>query len=75
MKIVVVKNYDELSKLGAEIIASKIKENPACTLGLATGSSPIGTYQNLVRMYEDGKISFKDVISLASLYPLTAISI
>ncbi len=61
MKIVVVKNYDELSKLGAEIIASKIKENPACTLGLATGSSPIGTYQNLVRMYEDGKISFKDV--------------
>lgn len=61
MKIVVVKNFDELSKLGAEIIASKIKENPACTLGLATGSSPIGTYQNLVRMYEDGKISFKDV--------------
>ena len=46
MKVVVVKNYDELSKLGAEIIANLIKEKPNCTLGLATGSSPVGTYQN-----------------------------
>lgn len=63
MKIVVVKNYDELSQKGAEIIASIVKENPACTLGLATGSSPIGTYEYLVKDYKEGKISFKDVKS------------
>lgn len=63
MKVVVVKNYDELSKLGAQIIAKLIKEKPDCTLGLATGSSPVGTYQNLIKMYEEGKISFKDVKS------------
>lgn len=63
MKVIVVKDYEELSKKGAEIIANVIKENPACTLGLATGSSPIGTYQNLVAMNKKGEISFKDVKS------------
>lgn len=63
MKIVVVKDYDELSKLGAEVIANVIKKNPKCTLGLATGSSPVGTYQNLVKMVENKEISFKDVHS------------
>lgn len=61
MKIIVVKDYEELSKKGAEIIAGVIKKNPSCTLGLATGSSPIGTYQNLVKMVEAKEISFKDV--------------
>ena len=50
-----------MSDLGAEIIANTIKANPSCTLGLATGSSPIGTYQNLVKAYENKEISFKDV--------------
>ncbi len=61
MKIIVVKNYAEMSKLGAEIIADTIKNNPACTLGLATGGSPVGTYQNLIKMYENKEISFKNV--------------
>ena len=39
MKVIVVKNYDELSELGASIIAKLIKEKPNCTLGLATGFS------------------------------------
>lgn len=61
MKIIVVKDYQAMSDLGAEIIANTIKANPSCTLGLATGSSPIGTYQNLVKAYENKEISFKDV--------------
>ena len=61
MKVIVVKDYQAMSDLGAEIIANTIKANPSCTLGLATGSSPIGTYQNLVKAYEDKEISFKDV--------------
>ena len=63
MKVIVVKNYDELSELGASIIAKLIKEKPDCTLGLATGSSPVGTYQNLIKAYNNGEISFKDVHS------------
>ena len=63
MNVIVVKDYEEMSKKGSEIIADVIKKNPSCTLGLATGSSPIGTYQNLVKMNKNGEISFKDVKS------------
>ena len=61
MQVIKVKNYEELSKVAADIIADLIKAKPDCTLGLATGSSPIGLYQNLIKMYEKGEISFKDV--------------
>ncbi len=61
MKVIVVKDYQAMSDLAAEIIVNTIKANPSCTLGLATGSSPIGTYQNLVKDVEAGEISFKDV--------------
>ena len=61
MKVIVVKDYEALSELGAEIIANTIKANPSCTLGLATGSSPIGTYQNLVKAYQAKEISFANV--------------
>lgn len=61
MKVIVVKDYQAMSDLAAETIANTIKANPSCTLGLATGSSPIGTYQNLVKDVKAGEISFKDV--------------
>lgn len=61
MKVIVVKDYQAMSDLAAEIIANTIKANQSCTLGLATGSSPIGTYQNLVKDVKAGEISFKDV--------------
>ena len=61
MQVIKVKNYEELSKVAAEIIANLVKEKPDCTLGLATGSSPIGLYQNLIKKYEAGEISFKNV--------------
>ena len=49
MKVIVVKDYEAMSELGAQIIGDMIKNNPSCTLGLATGSSPIGTYKNLIK--------------------------
>ena len=61
MKIIVVKDYEAMSELGAQIIKEQIQVNPCCTLGLATGSSPIGTYKNLIKANKDGEISFKDV--------------
>ena len=43
MKVIIVKDYDAMSDMAAEIIANKIKEKNNAILGLATGSSPIGT--------------------------------
>ena len=61
MKVIIVKDYDAMSDMAAEIIANKIKEKNNAILGLATGSSPIGTYQRLVKKYENGEISFKNI--------------
>lgn len=61
MQIIVVKDYEAMSELAADMIKQVIEANPSCTLGLATGSSPIGTYKNLIKAYENKEISFKDV--------------
>ena len=49
MKFYQVKTYDELSRKAAAIIAAEVISNPKAVLGLATGSSPIGTYDNMVK--------------------------
>ena len=64
MKIYLEKDYAAMSRRAANIIAAEIHRNPSCVLGLATGSTPIGTYQNLVEMYKAGDLSFKDVITV-----------
>ena len=48
MKIYKVKNYDEMSKKAACVIAAQIVTKPDCVLGLATVSTPIGTYEYMV---------------------------
>ena len=45
MKLIVCKNYDEMSAAAAAIVAETVKANPACVLGLATGSTPVGMYK------------------------------
>ncbi len=61
MKIIKAKNYDELSSLAADMLLEQIAHKPCSVLGLATGSTPIGTYNKLVQYYEEGKVSFSDV--------------
>ncbi len=61
MKVYVVKDYDAMSKKASEIFIERLQANPYATLGLATGSSPIGTYKYLIKAYEEGKISFENV--------------
>lgn len=61
MRILVCKNYDEMSKKAAQIIASQVTLKPDSVLGLATGSTPIGMYKNLVKMYNDNELDFSDV--------------
>jgi glucosamine-6-phosphate deaminase len=68
MRILIHENYLALSKWTAHYIANKIKkakptaEKPYI-IGLPTGSSPIGTYQELVSLYKEGKVSFKNVVT------------
>lgn len=64
MKFIVVDSYEKLSRKAANIIAAQMISKPGCVLGLATGSSPIGTYENLAKMCADGDIDFADVTSV-----------
>ena len=61
MRILETKNYEEMSILAAEIIGAQVLLKPRCVLGLATGSSPIGTYDRLVESYEAGRLDFSQV--------------
>ena len=60
MKFIVCKDYDEMSKKAAEIMIDVVKNNPKATLGLATGSSPIGMYNCMAEAYRNGEVSFKE---------------
>lgn len=52
MKIYQAKNYQEMSRKAANIISAQIIMKPDAVLGLATGSTPIGTYQQLIDWYK-----------------------
>ncbi len=64
MIIIKTKNYDELSRKAADIIGSVVVLKPDAVLGLATGSTPVGTYKELIRDYEAGKLDFSAVKSV-----------
>jgi hypothetical protein len=64
MRVAIQENYDKMCKWAADYIAAKInnhKKQRPFVLGLPTGSSPIGVYQELVRMNRAGELSFANV--------------
>ena len=64
MRIFCEKDYDAMSHRAAAVIAAQVVSKPDCVLGLATGSSPVGTYKELVKWYKQGDLSFKAVRSV-----------
>lgn len=72
MKFIVCNNYDEMSLEAGKIVIQQIKSKSDSILGLATGSTPVGLYKELIKAYEAGEISFKDVKSfnLDEYYPI-----
>lgn len=64
MKFINVNTYEELSRVAADIIAAQVILKNDCVLGLATGSSPVGTYKNLIKKYTDGELDFSAVTSV-----------
>ncbi len=64
IKIIKKKNYEEMSAYAAEMIAAQILLKPCCVLGLATGSTPLGTYSKLIEKYQAGLLDFAKVRSV-----------
>ncbi len=64
MKVIVCKNYDEMSKKGYEVMKEVLVSKPNATLGLATGSTPIGLYKEMINDYKAGNVSYKNVSSV-----------
>ena len=61
MRIVKTKDYDEMSRVAANIFSSQIKSKPNSVLGLATGSSVLGLYEHLIKSYQNGDLDFSDI--------------
>ncbi len=61
MIIKTFKTAEEIGSAVAKIFTDEVKANPTCVLGLATGATPIPTYNSIIKTYNDGGISFKDV--------------
>src|SRR2546427_7970456 len=63
MEVVISQNYNEMSKLAAQMVAELLNTKPNAVLGMATGSTPLGLYQELVRMYKQVQLDFSRVMT------------
>lgn len=61
MKLIHTKDYAEMCKHASRLFAAQITLNPNTVLGLATGSTPVGMYAELVQMYKEGRLDFSQV--------------
>ena len=64
MKIIRAKDYQDMSRKAANIISAQVIMKPNCVLGLATGGTPVGTYEKLVERYNEGDLDFSEVTSV-----------
>lgn len=64
MKLIITKNYEEMSKVAADEFAKVILEKPEAVLGLATGGSPVGMYKELIRKCENKELDFSRCTSI-----------
>lgn len=61
MRIIKAKDYNDMSRKAANLLSAQIIMKPNCVLGLATGSTPIGTYKQLIEWYKKGDLDFSEV--------------
>ena len=74
MKIIRAKDYNDMSRKAANIVSAQVILKPDSVLGLATGSSPVGTYDQLVKWYHKGDVDFSEVttVNLDEYYGMAA---
>lgn len=63
MEVVIVPGYADISRAAADRIETQIKAKPNSVLGLATGSTPVGCYEELVRRYKAGRLDFSKIVT------------
>ncbi len=63
MLVVTKDNFDEVSKEAAKLLATLLRRKPDCVLGLATGSTPLGMYKELIRLHKEEGLDFSKVIT------------
>src|SRR5437588_9389921 len=63
MEVVITRNYNEMSKLAAQMVAELLNTKPNAVFGMATGSTPLGLYQELVRMHKQAQLDFSRVMT------------
>lgn len=61
MKVIKVKNYEEMSKVAAEIFKDVVKNKPNAVLGLATGTTPLGLYSELIKDHKENGTTYKNI--------------
>lgn len=73
MKKIVLNTYDDVSFAAADIFAQQLRDKPGSVFGLATGSTPLGLYAELVRRYQAGEICFAKArsLNLDEYYPIS----
>lgn len=73
MEVIIQPDYESASRLAADIVEKLVRNKPDCVLGLATGSTPIGLYKELIRRHKDENLDFSKVTSfnLDEYYRLT----
>ena len=64
MRVIETQDYYHMSRTAANIISAQIIIKPNSVIGLATGSTPIGTYEQLIRWYEKGDLDFSNVTTI-----------
>ena len=64
MKFITVDSYEKLSRDAANIISAQVILKPDSVLGLATGSSPVGTYRQLIKWFEKGDLDFSETVTV-----------
>lgn len=64
MKLITVDTYEKMSRQAANLLSAQVILKPDSVLGLATGSSPIGTYKQLIEWYKKGDVDFQNVLSV-----------
>src|SRR6184192_1392466 len=63
MEVIIQRNYEQMSKSAAQVVVEVLNTKPNAVLGMATGSTPLGLYQELVRMHEQGQLDFSRVMT------------
>jgi len=61
MEVIIQRDYAQMSKVAAQIVGELLNTKPSAVLGMATGSTPLGLYQELVRLHKKEQLDFSRV--------------